>query len=555
MVSLLKDKIKKSLLAVWSVSLEEETIVITCPEDTQFGDLTCNIAFVLAKQLKKSPSQIAQDLIIQLSKDLPKEFSQVQAVAGYINFTYSIEYFQSQIANIITQGDDYGSLVANNQLPVSNHSVQIEFVSANPTGPLHIGNARGGPVGDVLANVLSRAGFKVSREYYHNDLGGQVFHLGESIYCRYLELHHQSVDFPEDGYQGDYVKDLAQLISRKEGDRWLKFSREEASSYFGKWAVDYFLEKALDFCSNLGIKFDSVYRESGVESSGKTEEAIELLKKAGVLSEKEGAIWLSNQDEFLRDRECVVVKSDGSYTYFSNDIGYHWDKYERGFDKVIDVWGANHHGHVLRMKSALQALGISPERFEVVLYQWVSLIKDGKKVSMSKRSGNFVMAQELLDEIGPDAFRFFYLSRGADKPLELDINLAKEQSNKNPVYYVQYAHARLCSLLSKARESNISIKLSEQPILTELAEANLIRQLLKFPLIIKDIALSGYQVNKLAVYSISLADSFHRFYESCPVLAVSSTELAQSRLALVQAVRVVLKNTLSILGISAPEKM
>jgi len=551
MVSLLQDIIKKSLLDIWSLSVDGSTIVFTNPEDTRFGDLTCNIAFILAKRLKKSPPQIAQELAERLEKNLPKEFSKVEAVSGYINYTYSSEYFKSQLISIIQQGEKYGSPTSD-QLPAT--SIQIEFVSANPTGPLHIGNARGGPIGDVLANVLEKVGCQVEREYYHNDVGGQVERLGQSVYFRYLELSGRKIDFPQDGYQGDYVIDLAQLIKDADGDKWLSCPQDQAVDYFGKWATDYYLAQALSFCQNLGIRFDHVYKESEIASSGWTKKAIAKLDESGVLKEKDGAIWLASHDEFLADRESVVTKSDGSYSYFSNDIGYHWEKFNRGFDLVIDVWGANHHGHVTRMKSAMRSLGISPDRLEIILYQWVSLVSDGEKISMSKRSGNFFLAKELLDEIGPDAFRFYFLSRGAEKPLELDTSLAKEQSNKNPVFYVQYAHARLCRLLEKTAEAGFFGALAVESSFSDPSELDLIRQLLVFPSLVREISLD-FAVNKLTSYAVSLADSFHRFYESCSILGAKSASLSNSRTALAKAAKITLKNTLDLLAVRAPEEM
>jgi len=540
------------------VAVTPGEVELAHPADRQFGDWTSNIAFHLSSPLKQSPQRIADQIAGMIANRLPPEFSRVAASGGFLNFLYSDQYLQAQVRRIAEVGRAYGCPDKLVQKERQNVKIQVEFVSANPTGPLHVGNARGAPIGDVLANVLTKAGYQVEREYYHNDVGGQVKRLGVSVYYYYAKQLGRSAPMPEDGYRGDYVRELAGRMVKQEGNKWLSAPYEEAVVFIGNWAVDYFLSKALEFCQKLGISFNNVYRESDIAREW-TGRAIEKLSASGSLRLAEGATWFAPGDDFLQDRECVVVKSDGEYTYFSNDIGYHLEKFERGFDRVIDVWGANHHGHVPRMKAALQSLGIEPSRLEVILYQWVSLIRGGEKLSMSKRSGNFVLAQDLLDDIGPDAFRFFYLTRGTDKPLELDIALAKQKSRDNPVYYVQYAHARICSLESKGESIGVGKVVGDEGVHPDLSyldddySLSLIRQLLELPELVEEIS-ETYAVHQLTTYAVSLADAFHKFYEACPILSAESG-LREARLALAQSTKIVLRNTLDILGVKAPEKM
>jgi len=414
---------------------------------------------------------------------------------GFVNLTVSREWLQNELNRILELRESYG---VSEEVGERNEKqkVQVEFVSANPTGPLHVGNARGGPLGDVLANVLEKVGYQVEREYYHNDVGGQVQKLGESVFYWYRRHFGEEAVFPEGGYEGGYVKDLAQAVVEEEGDRLLTQDSQEASRYLADKAVNYFLDEILGVCRDLGIDFDRVVKESELVSSSKTKEALEKLEKAKFLKKRADATWFAPSDEFLEDRECVVIKSNGDYTYFANDIGYHLDKFNRGFSRVVDIWGANHSGHVPRMKAAIKALGIDPDRFRAVLYQWVSLVRGGKKVSMSKRRGEFTTARAVLDEVGRDVFRFLYLMRDAQTPLEFDLDLAKERSEKNPVYYVQYAHARISSILRKDPGTG-NADLSS---LNHKAELALMRHLAKFPEVLEDVA-ESYTVHQLAFYA------------------------------------------------------
>lgn len=512
--------------------------IISHPPNDEFGDYSCNLPLILAKAQGKNPLEVAEELKSKLREnDIVSEVA--VAKPGFLNFKLNAKYLSDEVNKILTEGQKYGDLVQENP-----QKIQVEFVSANPTGPLHIGNFRGGPLGDTLAKVLTKAGHIVEREYYHNDVGNQVKLLGESILCRI-----EGRDVPEGGYQGDYVKNLSVGATRG--------SPELTPESLGKWAVDYFRDEALKLCEEVGIKFDKVVAESEVRDSGWTQKALDSLKKKGFLKESDGATWFAPSDDFLKDRESVVIKSDGQFDYFSNDIGYHFNKFDRGFDKVIDVWGANHHGHIARMKAAIQALGINPENLTVVLYQWITMLKNGEKLSMSKRAGTFVTAKEVIDDIGSDAFRFTFLTRDANTPLEFDLDLVKKQARENPVYYVQYAHARMSSILNKIPVSVGA--LPAKPVkMNTIEEARLTKHLIKFPDLIADIS-QNYAVHQLTNYALELSDSFHKFYENCPVLPTRDNtvdeETSQSRVTLVTAARIVLAETLNLLGVSAPEKI
>jgi len=520
--------IKKIVKKLYQVELGE--VLVERPALEEHGDYSTNVALVLAKKLKKLPLAIAEEVRKELLAS-GRELEVSIAGPGFINFALSNSALVKGLEEILDKGNKYSSLKVG-----KGKKVNVEFVSANPTGPLHIGNFRGGPLGDTVAAVLQKAGFNVTREYYHNDLGEQVKKLGESILYWKKKADGEECEFPEGGYEGEYVKELAKKL------------KDKTAKSLGEQAVELFFQKALEISKKAGIRFDVVSKESAIKESGRTEEALKILKKKGFLKEKDNATWFVKKDEFLGDRECVVKKSDHSTTYFSNDLGYHLDKHKRGFEKAIDVWGANHHGHVARMKSGVEALGFGADWLRVPLYQWVTVIRDGKPVSMSKRKGDFVTAEEVLEEVGKDALRWFFLSRAASTCIQFDLDLAKEQSRKNPVYYVQYAHARICAIMRKAGQVP-DVKLKIQTL--EKEERLLIRELLYLPELVSEIAQS-LQVHQLTLYAATVADRFHQFYENCPVLG---TPRQDQRIAILKATQIVLANTLALLGISAPDKM
>ncbi|PIS23069.1 arginine--tRNA ligase [candidate division WWE3 bacterium CG08_land_8_20_14_0_20_40_13] len=533
---------KKSQIGAGDFSLEQT-------QEESFGDYSTNLALILAHKIKTSPKKVAEDVVQELNGG---DYAVSVAEPGFINFRLSGRDLLEKAGEIGVMKDKYGENKGG-----EGAKINLEFVSANPTGPLHIGNARGGPLGDVLANVLLKCGYQVTREYYHNDLGEQVRKLGESVLYHVKTARGEKAEFPKGGYEGEYVKELVGKMGQCPNSGTAPIP---SAFDLGSMAIEYYLKDILDVCLTMGIKFDIVSKESAFN----TAKVVSLLKKEKVTKEKDGALWFGPKDNFLGDRECVLVKSDGNLTYFANDIAYHLDKKKRGFDKAIDIWGANHTGHIPRVLAAMTALGVK-NFLEVILYQWVSLIRDGREVGMSKRKGNFVTAREVLDEVGKDAFRWFFLDKDVDSHIKFDIDLAKERSNKNPVFYVQYAHARMCSVMRKIeggrlkmedrceKVENRRLKNTKKPSTFNLkpSERSLLRELIYFPDIVEDIS-KTYKVQELTNYAMRIADKFHKFYETCPIIG---DPREKERLLILNAGKVVLENTLNLLGISAPTSM
>lgn len=555
-----KDEISQSLkIALKELGIEDFEPVLERPKDTKNGDYTTNVAMVAFKKIKipdslllkypeivktnfadHQPLTLAQYLaeILNTKFKTQNTFSKIEAVKpGFINFYLSNKYLQDQVQNIIKQGDNYGSLTLGKGKKAS-----VEFVSANPTGPLHIGNAVGGPLGDVIANVLSKSGYNVKREYLHNDVGGQVERLGEAIY---FELNPgKKSESDEIQYQGEYVKELAQKVSKSLKVSHL--SKEEFIEKAASNAVSIILEEILKDCKDMGIKFDIVRKESDLR-----QEVPEVLQKIDkFLVEKEGAKWFIPNDEFLKDRETVVKKSDGEFTYFASDIAYHNEKMSKN-SLVIDILGSNHSGHVPRLQAVVKALGFDVNTFKVILYQYVRLKRGSEVVKMSKRAGNFVTAREVLDEVGKDAFRFFLLRSAPETHMDFDLELAKRQASDNPVFYVQYAYTRICSIFAKVKSNNFSS--ANVGLLTHKEEAALIRHLIKLPELIEK-ASHTLAVHTFTTYSMELATLFHKFYEAHRVISEDKKQ-TKARLALLEATRITLRNTLDLLGVSAPEHM
>lgn len=515
-------------------------------EKSNLGDFSTNIAFKLSHGNKQSPINIAIKLTDSIK--IPSYIEKLQVAGqGFVNIHLKKDVWQDQVKVVLDEGAKFGSNGV-----ASGKQARVEFVSANPTGPLHFGNARGGPIGDVLASVLEFCGYKVIREYYHNNIGGQIEKLGESIVnvAGGAKLEDQE-------YKGEYIADLAAKIKVTKGS---EVSEGTYAGEVGKKAVDILLGEAIADCESLGIKFDKIYSESEFLESGKTAKVIAKLQKAAMLKPNDGAIWFAPRDEFLDDRETVVVKGDESYTYFANDIAYHEEKFASKPDLVIDVFGSNHHGHVPRLQAVINALGYDVSKFHVILYQWVRFKKGKELLKMSKRSGNFITTAEVLEDIGRDAVRFFILAHDANSPIDFDLDLAKEKSNKNPVYYVQYAHARIASIFSKVERPATSTQL-DYSLLTTAYEIDLIKQITKLPELVEDVT-KTYAVHHLASYATELADSFHRFYENCRILPLEGKEIREgqkeleyARIALAGATKITLANTLALLGVAAPEKM
>ena len=545
------EMLKKALkdLPELPYDLIEPLVDIERPKDSSNGDYSTSVALVAFAKIKnqkskiKNPLELAEKIVSVLNSkilNLNSGFDKIEAVKpGFINFYLSNDYLQDQVQSIIEKGNSYGSPLQKS-LPVGSRA-SVEFVSANPTGPLHIGNAVGGPIGDVLADVLEKSGYKVTREYLHNDVGGQIDRLGEAIYFE-LNPGEKSENYVVQ-YRGTYIKELAKEVEEELYEDE-DLSQNEFIEKAGKIAVRIMLEEILKDCEDMVIKYDVVRKESDLRQE--VSKVLPKIKK--YLKENEGALWFAPNDEFLKDRETVVKKSDGQYTYFASDIVYHNEKMGRN-DLVVDVLGSNHSGHVPRLKAVVKALGYNPDDLKVILYQYVRLKKGNEIVKMGKRTGNFVTAREVLDEVGKDAFRFFLLRSAPETHMDFDLELAKKQASENPVFYVQYAYSRICSIFAKIK----NLSGNDTSLLTQPEEIAVIRHLLKFPELIEEVS-HTFGVHVFTTYALELATLFHKFYEAHRVISDDKKQ-TQARLALLEAIRITLKNTLDILGISAPEHM
>ncbi len=523
---------------------------IETPNLSEHGDFAVNVAMLLAKAEKMPPRKIAEILMQELNAE-GSIWSKVEiAGPGFINFFLTPVCWYQVLESVYRQGERYGASAVG-----TGKRVQVEFVSANPTGPLHIGHGRGAATGDAVASVLQEAGFEVQREYYVNDAGNQMDTLGRSIYLRYLELQGQEIDFPPDCYQGNYVVDIARRIAAAQGPGLAELSEQEAVTCCAKLGGEQIRAEIDSDLQSFGVRFDNWYSEQSLYARNLVTRGIETLTERGFTYTEDGALWLRTT-EFGDDKDRVLVRANGAKTYFASDVAYHQDKYARGFDTVIDVWGADHHGYVPRMKAMLAALGEKPERLQIILVQLVNLLRGGEQVAMSTRGGTFVTLREVLDEVGKDACRFFFLMRRSDSQLDFDLELAKQQSNENPVYYVQYAHARVCSINQKAAEAGIEGDACSGADVTLLAledELSLAKMLNRYPEVIAAAALN-YEPHRLTFYLQELAAKFHSYYNQHRVI-IEDLETTRARLYLVNAVKIVLGNALRVLGISAPEQM
>ncbi len=539
----------------------------------EHGDFACNAALMLAKTLKRSPREIAAAVVRALAASPVVDKAEI-AGAGFINIFLKPELKRSVVPEILAQGATYGQSSIGNQ-----RKIQVEFVSANPTGPLHVGHGRGAAYGASVANVLAAVGYHVMREYYVNDAGRQMDILTLSTWLRYLEQLDVDVPFPANGYQGDYVRSMAQALRARDGARYRRDAPALAVSTSAEsdpeahldalianakrlLDTDYGVihsyvrdEQLADGRSDLaefGVTFDCWYSEQSLFDSGQVEGAVAKLEAAGHVYAKDGAQWFRSTS-FGDEKDRVLRRENGQFTYFASDIAYHIGKFARGFDLAIDVWGADHHGYVPRVKGALQALDIDPQRLTVALVQFAVLYRDGEKVSMSTRGGEFVTLRELRQEVGNDAARFFYVLRKSDQHLDFDLDLAKSQSSDNPVYYVQYAHARVCSLLEQWGEDVQVLGSADPSPLTSEQENGLLSRLLEYPVVIDGCA-RDLAPHQLAFYLKTVAGEYHSYYNATRLL-VTDEALKLARLALSVAVRQVLRNGLALLGVSAPEKM
>ena len=551
----LTDIVKNALtLAVKEQGLQEDlpAPIIEMTRERKFGDYATNVAMVIASRQGVNPRDLA-GMLARMIREADSDGDIVDisvAGPGFINITMSPGFWSRVLRDVLVKGKDFAcsDLGAGKQ-------VQVEFVSANPTGPLHVGHGRGAALGDALANILACAGFKVQREYYINDAGKQIQTLGISVYARYLELNGRGGDFPEEGYKGVYIAEIAQKLLAEDKDLYLSLSEEEAIEIMAVKSAALILDDIREDLEEFGVVYDVWFSEKEILQSGEVKETLEEMEKRGNIFRHEGAVWFRSTDKG-DDKDRVLVKSDGSLTYFASDIAYHRNKYERGFDTVVNIWGADHHGYVARMKASVQGLGREPDDLQVVLVQLVSLVRKGHPVAMSTRAGEFVTLREVRNEVGRDAARFIFLTRKADSKLEFDLDLAKEKSNDNPVYYVQYAHARICSILRNAREleiplpdpENVDLKLLDLP-----EEKELIRHMAALPDVIEGAAAS-MEPHRLTTYLRDVATTLHKYYYHHRVLT-DDPRVTESRLAMVLGVRTAIAKALDLLGVSAPERM
>lgn len=546
----LKEEIKA---AVIQAGLAEENqipnVVLEIPKEKAHGDYSTNMAMQLARIAKKAPRLIAEEIVNHIDKEKASIEKIEIAGPGFINFYMNNHYLTKLIPLILNSGEKYGESNSG-----KGRKVQVEFVSANPTGDLHLGHARGAAVGDSLCNILSMAGYDVTREYYINDAGNQIHNLALSVEARYFQALGMEKEMPEDGYHGEDIVQIGKRLAEEFGDKYIHASEEERYQFFREYGLKYELEKLKKDLENFRVAFDVWYSETSLYENGKIDVALKALKESGYVYEQDGAVWLKST-AFGDDKDRVLIKNDGTYTYLTPDIAYHKDKFDRGFETVINIWGADHHGYIPRVKAALEALGIDSNRLEVEIIQLVHLFKNGEKMKMSKRTGKAVTMRELVEEVGLDAVRYFFAMRSSDTHMDFDLDLAVSKSNENPVYYAQYAHARICSILRQAEEQNITYSLdADFSLIQSEKEYDVLKKLGEFPQVVA-VAAERRSPHRVTNYIHELASTFHSFYNAEKVLDLENKNKTVARLSLVKAVQTTLKNALSLIGVSAPEKM
>ena len=548
--AILSDAIVKTAQAAIAAGVVKEgvlpEVLLTVPPKKEFGDFATNFAMQSARALRCNPRVLAQYIVEHL--DCAYVNKMEIAGPGFINFYLDPDWMYDMLAHIVEAGENYGNLPK-----ASDEKIQVEYVSANPTGPLHVGHGRGAAVGSALSNLLKAAGYDVEQEYYINDAGNQMNNLARSVNARYLELLGKPCEFPEDGYHGHDIIDTAQRIISKYGDRFLQMDEAQRLEEFKTIAYQEKLAALREDLERFNVHFDVWFSEKTLHEANKINEACDYLLEKGYMEKRDGALWLKST-EFGDDKDRVVIRDNGVPTYFAADIAYHTNKFNRGFDRVINLWGADHHGYIARMKAAMQCMGFKPEQLEILVLQMVRLLRDGQEVKMSKRTGQSVTLNELIDEVGTDSARFFFVMRSIDSQLDFDLDLAVKKSNDNPVFYVQYAHARICSIMRQVAEAGITVQgKGNYKLLTEPVEVDLIKKLGEYPEMLAEAA-KERAVQQVAHYVYELAGLFHSAYNQCRILGVNE-ELQQARLAMVMAVGHVVRHALSILGVSAPEKM
>lgn len=548
MKDVLKEEIKAAVL---KAGLAEESqipnVVLETPKDKTHGDYSTNMAMQLARVAKKAPRQIAEEIVAHFDKGKASIEKLDIAGPGFINFYMNNQYLTKLIPSVLEAGEAYGETNIGN-----GERVQVEFVSANPTGDLHLGHARGAAVGDSLCNVLSKAGYDVSREYYINDAGNQINNLALSVEVRYFEALGLEKPMPEDGYRGEDIIAIGKRLAEEYGDRFVNEEESERLAFFREYGLKYELEKLRKDLENFRVPFDVWYSETSLYQNGKIDKALEALREKGHVYEEDGATWFRSTT-FGDDKDRVLIKKDGTYTYLLPDIAYHKDKLDRGFDKLINVWGADHHGYIPRMKAAIEALGYEKGTLEVEIIQLVHLYKNGEKMKMSKRTGKAVTMRDLIEEVGLDAVRYFFAMRSADTHMDFDLDLAVSTSNENPVYYAQYAHARICSMLRQGEEQGLkpAADLDFSHIQSE-KEYDLLKTIGGFPEAVAEAAEKRIP-HRVTNYIYDLASALHSFYNAEKVIDPENEEKSRARLALMKATQITLNNALQLIGVSAPD--
>jgi len=544
----LKEVLRKAIIDLEYVEdYALEQIVIEIPKDKAHGDYSSNLAMQLTKILKRNPREIAQGIVEAINKEAGNIDHIEIAGPGFINLFLKKDAMTSIIKEVLEEKDNYGK---------SNYGqgikYNVEYVSANPTGDLHLGHAKGAAVGDSICRIMSAAGYDVTREYYINDAGNQITNLALSLYARYLQLFGIEKELPEDGYHGKDIIEIAKNIKEELGDQFINVDEQEAITYFRKIGTEHELQKIKDILKEYRVLHDVWFSETSLYNENKVEPTIQKLKDRGYTYEADGALWFKST-EFGDDKDRVLIKTDGSYTYLTPDIAYHLNKLDRGYEYLVDLLGADHHGYIARMKAAIQALGYNSDQLNIDIMQMVRMVENGEVVKMSKRTGNAVTIKDLIEDIGVDAARYFFVSKAASSPFDFDLGLAKSKSNENPVYYAQYAHARMCSILNQAKNVGIDIA-DHYELITHEKEIELVKHINEFRNEIVESA-KIRAPHKIANYIQRLAQLFHSFYNDCYVIDENNKELSSQRLALVVASQITLKNALNLIGVSAPEKM
>ncbi|WHY77492.1 arginine--tRNA ligase [Neobacillus sp. WH10] len=549
--SKIKEEIRAAVLKA-GLATEEQIpdVILETPKEKAHGDYSTNMAMQLARVAKKAPRMIAESLMENFDRSQASIEKIELAGPGFINFYMNNDYLTDLIPTILEAEDKYGSTTVG-----GGQKIQIEFVSANPTGDLHLGHARGAAVGDSLCNILDKAGYDVSREYYINDAGNQINNLALSVEARYFQALGMEKDMPEDGYHGADIVGIGKALAEEFGDKYVEVPDAERFEFFREYGLKYEMEKLKRDLEDFRVGFDVWYSETSLYKNGKIDEALEALRKSGYVYDEDGATWLRST-HFGDDKDRVLIKQDGSYTYLTPDIAYHKDKLARGFEKLINIWGADHHGYIPRMKAAIQALGFDREALEVEIIQLVHLYKNGEKMKMSKRTGKAVTMRDLVDEVGLDATRYFFAMRSSDTHMDFDLDLAVSESNENPVYYAQYAHARICSILRAGEEQGVTVAADADFSLVASSEKeiDLLKKLGEFPSAVGEAAVKRVP-HRITNYIFELASTFHSFYNAEKVLDSEQPERTKARLGLVKTVQITLKNALALIGVSAPEKM